>query len=85
MILREIFYYDKESGNFSDEDRFQPQYDDSVVNLDDTRKTRLTLQQINRVRKAAELHDREKQNELEFVRQMYGMAAIAKSQGDGGL
>ena len=85
MILREIFYYDKESGNFNDDDRFQPQYDDSVVNLDDTRKTRLTLQQINRVRKAAELHDREKQNELEFVRQMYGMAAIAAASGEGGL
>ena len=57
---------------------------DSVVNLDDTRKTKLTLQQINRVRKASELHDKEKKNEVEFVRQMYGMAAIAAAQGEGG-
>ena len=85
MILREIFYYDKESMNFHDEDRYEPEHDSSMVNLDDTRKTRLTLQQINRVRKASELHDREKQNEVEFVRQMYGMAAIAAASGEGGL
>ena len=37
------------------------------------------------VRKASELHDREKQNEIEFIRTMYGMAAIAAQTGEGGL
>tara|TARA_B100000424_G_C22899858_1_gene478587 strand:- start:1096 stop:1308 length:213 start_codon:yes stop_codon:yes gene_type:complete len=59
--------------------RYEPEYDQSIVDLDDTRKTRLTLQQINRARKASELHDKEKVNELEFVRKMYGIAAQAQS------
>jgi len=70
MILRELFYYDKETMEPNEDDRYEPQYDKSVVDLDDTRKTRLTLKQINRARKAAELHDKEKANEIEFVRQM---------------
>lgn len=86
MILKEIFYYEKESDmNFHDDDRYEPEDDDSIVDLDDTRKTRLTLRQINRARKAAELHDREKANEIEFVRQMYGMAAQAAAAEAGGL
>jgi hypothetical protein len=43
--------------------------------MNDTRKTRLTLSQINRARKASELHTTEKAGELEFIRQMYGIAA----------
>lgn len=79
MILRELFYYDKETLLPAEDDQYDPVYDDSVVNLDDTRKTRLTLRQINRARKAAEIHTREKNNELEFVRQMYGIAANAEA------
>ena len=75
MILRELFYYDKETLLPQEDDRYDPAYDDSVVSLDDTRKTRLTLRQIDRARKAAELHNREKTEELNFVRQMYGIAA----------
>lgn len=81
MILRELFYYDKETLLPKEDDRYDPIYDDSVVNLDDTRKTRLTLRQINRARKAAELHNREKTEELNFVRQMYGIAAQADAAG----
>ena len=81
MILRELFYYDKETLLPSDDDRYDPIYDDSVVDLNDTRKTRLTLRQINRARKAAELHNREKTEELDFVRQMYGIAAQAEAGG----
>lgn len=81
MILRELFYYDKETMQPTEDDRYEPQYDKSVVNLDDTRKTRLTLKQINRARKASELHDKEKANEIEFIRQMYGMAAQEQAAG----
>lgn len=63
------------------DDRYDPVYDDSIVSLDDVRKTRLTLRQINRVRKAAEIHTQEKEKELDFVRQMYGMAAQAEAEG----
>jgi hypothetical protein len=81
MILRELFYYDKETLLPKEDDRYDPIYDDSVVNLDDTRKTRLTLRQINRARKAAELHNREKTEEFNFVRQMYGIAAQTDAAG----
>lgn len=77
MILRELFYYDKETLLPTEDDRYDPTYDDSVVNLDYTRKTRLTLRQLNRARKASELHNREKEQEINFVRQMYGIAAQA--------
>jgi len=52
-----------------------------VVDPDDKRKTRLTLRQINRARKAAELHTKEQGKELDFVRQMYGIAAQAAAAG----
>ena len=81
MILRELFYFDKTTTDSIENDRYDPSYDDSIVNLDDVRKTRLTLRQINRVRKAAELHTKEKEKELEFVRNMYGMAAQAEAEG----
>lgn len=81
MILRELFYYDKETIEPVEDNRYDPQYDDSIVDLDDTRKTRLTLRQINRARKASELHTEEKVKELDFVRQMYGIAAQAAAAG----
>jgi hypothetical protein len=41
------------------------------VRKGDTRKTRLTLKQINELRKASEQHILEQEKELEFVEQMY--------------
>ena len=81
MILRELFYYDKETIEPVEDNRYDPQYDQSIVDLDDTRKTRLSLSQINRARKAAELHTKEKSKEIDFVRQMYGRAAQAEAAG----
>lgn len=78
MILRELFYYDKETLEPTEDDRYEPQEDESPVNYDDTRKTRLTLRQINRARKASEQHKEEQIKELDFVRQMYGIAANAE-------
>jgi len=79
MILRELFYYDKETLEPIEDDRYEPQEDESPVNYDDTRKTRLTLRQINRARKASEQHKEEQIKELDFVRQMYGIAANAEA------
>lgn len=74
MILRELFYYDKETLEPTENDQYDPIYDDSIVDSSDTRKTRLTLRQISRARKAAEVHTKEQVKELDFVRQMYGIA-----------
>jgi len=77
MILRELFYYDKETLEPVEDDRYDERDDDSPVEKSDTRKTRLTLRQINKTRKASELHTKEQTKELDFVRQMYGIAANA--------
>lgn len=79
MILREIFYFDKETLEPKENNAYDPSYDDSIVTKDDTRKTRLTLRQINKLRKASELHKEEQEKELHFVRQMYGIAANAET------
>jgi hypothetical protein len=79
MILRELFYFDKETVEAVDDNRYEPEYDQSPVEKKDTRKTRLSLSQINRIRKASELHTEEKRKELEFIKQMYGIAANAEA------
>ena len=81
MILRELFYYDKETLEPVEDNRYEPLSDDSILDIDDTRKTRLTLNRINRARKASELHIKEKQEELDFIRQMYGIAAQQAAAG----
>ena len=79
MILREIFYFDKETLQPVENDAYDPPFDDSIVSRDDTRKTRLTLRQINKMRKASEVHKKEQVKELDFIRQMYGIAANAEA------
>ena len=75
MILRELFYFDKNTMEPVEDNRYDSQDDNSVVNLDDTRKTRLTLKDINKARRADEMHRKEATKDLEYVRAMYGLAA----------
>lgn len=79
MILRELYYFDKETVEPVENDRYEPENDSSPLDIDDTRKTRLTLRQINRIRKAADLHKEEKIKDLHFIRQMYGVSANAEA------
>ena len=79
MILRELFYFDRNTVEPVDDKRYEADYDDSPVKKSDTRKSRLTLAQINRIRKSSELHTEEKVKELQFVKQMYGIAAQPES------
>lgn len=81
MILRELFYFDKETVDPVDDKRYEADSDDSILKKSDTRKTRLTLRQINRIRKASELHNEESKRDLEFIKQMYGIAANAEAGG----
>lgn len=81
MILRELFYFDLETVEPVEDKSYEPENDDSPMNYDDTRKTRLSLAQINRIRKSSEFHNEQKEKELEFIRQMYGMAANAEAGG----
>lgn len=74
MILRELFYFDKISTESGEQKEYDPSSDQGIMGISDTRKTRLTLKQINKARKAGEFHKDEQQKELTFVRKMYGAA-----------
>jgi len=69
MILRELF--DNDMKAIATDFRYMPQHDSSVIERSDTRKTRLTLGQINELRKASEAHILEQEKELEFIEAMY--------------
>ena len=75
MILRELFYIDPETRATSNELRYDSNRDLSEYFSSDTRKTRLTLRQINELRKASEAHILEQETELSFIHNMYGTAA----------
>ena len=71
MILRELFYIDPDTRHVANDLRYEPKRDTTVINSDDTRKTRLTLRQINELRKSSEAHILEQEAELEFIHDMY--------------
>jgi hypothetical protein len=75
MQLRELYYLDKASMEPTDDHRYNPDEDQSIVKMSDTRKTRLTLRDINRARRADDMHKKEKSQELSQVQSMYGLAA----------
>ena len=72
MLLKEFFYFDKDGNDFEDDKRYSAQRDISVIKPSDTRKTRLTLSQLNQIRRTAEAREVEQAKELEFIQMMYG-------------
>jgi len=65
MKLNEFFTYGADG--FEQDKTYEPEHDISVLDDEDTRKTRLTLKQINSMRLASE--------EAVFVQKMYGQPA----------
>ena len=52
---------------------YEPELDDySVAELEDTRRPRLTLRHLNKLRKVRELRKMEQATHKEFVKTMYG-------------
>ena len=77
MILLELFGQMEEK---EDNGRYDPESDQTIVKKDDTRKTRLTLKQINKLRKISELRAAEKLKDAEKYKLQYGAqpeAAVA--------
>jgi hypothetical protein len=70
MKLNEFFQH-TENG-FEQQKNYNAEDDISILDTDDTRKTRLTLGQINKMRLASEQHDAEQKEEAVFVQKMYG-------------
>jgi hypothetical protein len=77
MILRELYYFDKETMEPVEDNRYDADRDTSVIELDDTRKTRLTLKDINKARRADDMHRKESQKDLTYIKNMYGIASNA--------
>ena len=76
MKLLEFFTYGDEG--FEQDKTYEPEHDISVLDKDDTRKTRLTLGEINSMRLASEDHDARQKEEAQFVQKMYGQPAGAE-------
>ena len=53
------------------DERYSAQDDESIIRFDDLRKTKLTLEQINQIRKEQEIKSQEYNAELETVQKMY--------------
>ena len=73
MILRELFYIDADTRHVANDLRYEPSRDNSSMHRKDTRKTRLSLKQINELRKSSEAHILEQETELEFIHKMYSV------------
>jgi len=72
MLLNEFIYYSNNSSEISTDRRYESKTDSDILKQGDTRKIRLTLGQINKLRMQAEAHEAENESELEFIKQMYG-------------
>lgn len=73
MLLREFMYFNRESDAPKEDNRYLSQNDTSVLKRSDLRKTRLTLKDINAIRKAAEAHQKEEREDSALIRKMYAM------------
>ena len=79
MILRELFYIDPDSRRVDNDLRYDAGRDNGTMHRSDTRKTRLTLKQINELRKTSETHILEQEKELEFIQSMYFTAPVPQA------
>jgi nucleosome binding factor SPN SPT16 subunit len=71
MLLNEFIYFGTESEAFTDNDRYDPFKDTSILKSKDLRKTRLTLRMLNDLRKSGDAREKEQKEDLNFVQQMY--------------
>lgn len=74
MILNELFA--KNVPEMQDQSQ-----DGSVLKYEDSRKTRLTLGQLNRLRKMNDMRALEHEQEMSLVRKMYAPAPAAPEMG----
>ena len=73
MKLYEFFTYTADG--FEQDKTYEPENDISVLDDNDTRKTRLALGDINSLRLASEAHDAQQKEEAVFTQKMYGQPA----------
>ena len=73
MKLFEFFTYTQDG--FEQDKSYDPEQDISVLDSEDTRKTRLRLSDMNALRLASEDHESQQMEEAVFVQKMYGQPA----------
>jgi len=72
MILRELFYFNKGDTEMqNDDDRYDSSKDHNIMKRDDTRKIRLSLKQINQLRRASDQHYLDQERDVESISTMY--------------
>lgn len=75
MLLREFVYFNEVDAEQQQNNRYNPSDDKSVLSIKDTRKTRLTLKMINKLRQSGEAREQETMEDLALVRAMYAVPA----------
>ncbi len=73
MYLREFIYFDDKQSEMSTDKRYISDNDSSVLELEDTRKTRLTFRMLKELRLAGEAREQEYKEEMGLVRKMYAV------------
>ena len=71
MLLREFVYFTDEDEDQQEDKRYDPDHDDSILSVKDTRKTRLTLKMLNQLRLAGEAREQETMEDAALIRVMY--------------
>ena len=71
MLLNEFIYFDQDESDMTDDGRYNPDQDSSIIRSKDLRKSRLTLRMLNDLRKAGDAREKEKMEELGLIRVMY--------------
>ena len=74
MKLNEFFTHTQDG--FEQDKTYDPEQDISILDKNDTRKTRLTLKDINSLRLASEEHDSQQKEEAVFVQKMYAQPQV---------
>lgn len=75
MLLREFVYFNDEDAGQVDNNRYDPSDDTSILTVNDTRKTRLTLKMLNKLRLAGEAREQETMEELSTIKAQYAKPA----------
>ena len=71
MLLREFVYFNDTDPDQKEDERYDPENDNSVLDVNSTRKTRLTLKMLNQLRKAGEAREQETLEDATLIRAMY--------------
>lgn len=75
MLLNEFIYFNNDTPDMTEKDRYDPTHDTSVIRNMDSRIGRLTLKMLNNLRKAGDAREKEQRIELDLVKKMYATPA----------